>query len=102
VVGIVVLAAVAFLYHATAARHRMRLVALSLMCAGAVGNLLDRIVYPRGVVDFLGPFDLGFMEWPIFNFADIYVTVGTLALALAIAAARGRHHAPEQASGNPG
>jgi lipoprotein signal peptidase len=42
-----------------------------------------------GVVDFLGPFDLGFMEWPIFNLADIYVTVGTIALALALARDRG-------------
>jgi len=88
-VGLVVLVAVALLYHATPAERRVRLLALALMCAGAVGNLVDRIVYPMGVVDFLGPFNLGFMEWPIFNLADCFVTVGTITLALALAADRG-------------
>jgi signal peptidase II len=91
VVGIVVLIAVGLLYHATPADRRVRLVALALMCAGAVGNLIDRIAYPMGVVDFLGPVDLRFMEWPIFNCADCFVTVGTLVLALALATDRGRH-----------
>jgi signal peptidase II len=91
VVGILVLGAVGMLYHATPAERRVRLVALAMMCAGAVGNLVDRIAYPMGVVDFLGPVDLRFMEWPIFNLADCYVTVGTIALALALASDRGRH-----------
>ncbi len=95
-VGVVVLVAVALLYYSTAARHRVRLVALSLMCAGAVGNLVDRVVYPMGVVDFLGPFNLGFMEWPIFNLADCYVTVGTIILALALAIDRDRRRLDPQ------
>jgi signal peptidase II len=90
-VGILVLVAVAMLYHATLSERRVRLLALALMCAGAVGNLVDRIAYPMGVVDFLGPVDLRFMEWPIFNLADCYVTVGTITLALALASDRGRH-----------
>jgi signal peptidase II len=97
-VGILVLGAVGMLYHATPAERRVRLVALAMMCAGAVGNLVDRIAYPTGVVDFLGPVNLGFMEWPIFNLADCYVTVGTLALALALASDRGKrtHITPEE------
>ena len=43
----------------------VRLCALSLVAAGAVGNLIDRIRWDRGVVDFIGPINLGFMNWPI-------------------------------------
>jgi hypothetical protein len=39
---------------------------------------------PRGVVDFLGPYDLGFMVWPVFNLADVWVVIGTLAFALSV------------------
>ena len=28
------------------------------------------------MTDFLGPYDLGFMLWPIFNAADCYVVIG--------------------------
>jgi signal peptidase II len=46
------------------------LIASGLILGGAVGNLIDRITYGY-VVDFL---DLRF--WPIFNVADIAITVG--------------------------
>jgi signal peptidase II len=59
----------------------MRLLSLSLVGAGAVGNLIDRVRWDRGVVDFIGPIDLGFMLWPIFNVADMAITVGAGALA---------------------
>ena len=50
-------------------------VALLLMTAGALGNILDRVV--RGyVVDFVQV-----PHWPVFNVADIYVTAGAILLA---------------------
>ena len=51
-----------------------------LVCAGAVGNLIDRIRSPLGVVDFL---DMGFgdLRWPTFNVADIAVSFGAILLA---------------------
>lgn len=46
------------------------------LCAGAVGNLIDRII--RGyVVDF---FYFKLIDFPVFNVADIYVTVSMAAL----------------------
>lgn len=60
----------------------LRLVALSLVVAGAVGNLYDRLRWGRGVVDFIGPLDLGFADFPIFNVADISITCGAVLLAL--------------------
>ena len=48
---------------------------LLLLTAGALGNVLDRLV--RGyVVDFVQV-----PHWPVFNVADIYVTAGAILLA---------------------
>jgi signal peptidase II len=50
---------------------------LTLILPGALGNLFDRIVHSQlGVVDFI---KIGLSEttfWPIFNMADVYVTIG--------------------------
>jgi signal peptidase II len=60
---------------------RWQAAALLLILAGALGNTLDRLV--RGyVVDFMHV-----PHWPVFNVADVYVTVGALAMALARARA---------------
>jgi signal peptidase II len=55
-------------------------VALGLLLGGAVGNLVDRLVRDNGgaVIDFID-----FQWWPVFNVADIGVTVGAGLLVLA-------------------
>lgn len=60
----------------------LRIVSVSLVMAGALGNLYDRVRWSRGVVDFIGPIDLGFMDWPIFNVADMSISCGAVLLAL--------------------
>lgn len=60
-----------------------RLVALGLICGGAIGNLIDRIRSPRGVVDFIDV-GIGDLRWPTFNVADVAVTCGAVALALVL------------------
>lgn len=62
----------------------LRLLAVQLVAAGAVGNLIDRVRWDRGVVDFIGPIDIGFMHWPIFNVADMAITSGAVLLALSM------------------
>ena len=47
---------------------------VALIIAGAVGNLIDRVLLGE-VVDFLD-FMIGNYHWYVFNFADSYVTVG--------------------------
>ncbi|MDE2772822.1 MAG: signal peptidase II [Gemmatimonadota bacterium] len=59
----------------------LRLASLSLVVAGAVGNLYDRLRWSLGVVDFIGPVWLGFAHFPIFNVADIAITCGAVMLA---------------------
>lgn len=50
------------------------------ICAGAIGNMIDR-VWLGYVVDF---FYFNLIDFPIFNVADIYVTVSTFALVILI------------------
>ncbi|MFH0826662.1 MAG: signal peptidase II [Candidatus Omnitrophota bacterium] len=47
---------------------------LSLVLAGALGNLIDRLRFGY-VIDFLD-----FRVWPVFNIADSAITVGALVL----------------------
>ena len=60
----------------------LRLISISMVVAGALGNLYDRVRWNRGVVDFIGPIDLGLMDWPIFNVADMSITCGAVFLAI--------------------
>lgn len=50
--------------------------ALTTILGGAVGNLIDRIIHSE-VVDFI---DIRIVRWPVFNFADIAITLGMIIL----------------------
>lgn len=67
----------------TARNEWLRLVALALVCGGAIGNLIDRVRSSRGVVDFIDVY-IGPIHWPTFNVADMAVTCGAIALALVL------------------
>ncbi|MBA3066145.1 signal peptidase II [bacterium] len=57
------------------------LLPLTLIAAGAAGNIYDRLIY-GSVCDFL-EFNLGFPPfnpWPIFNAADAMITIGGVIL----------------------
>lgn len=59
-------------------RYRMLHTLLIFIASGAAGNMIDRLRYDY-VVDFIY-FEL--INFPIFNVADIYVTVATITLVL--------------------
>ena len=67
----------------TSAGDWFRQLALGLVAGGAAGNLIDRIRSGRGVVDFLDV-GVGSLRWPTFNLADIAVSCGGIALAIAL------------------
>jgi signal peptidase II len=71
------------MYRQTAWSDKLRLVAIASVTGGAIGNLIDRVRSSRGVVDFLD-FGVGDVRWPVFNVADIAVTLGALALAASL------------------
>jgi len=54
--------------------------ALSLILGGAVGNLIDRLVYGY-VIDFIDVY-YGSWHWPAFNVADAAISVGAFLLLL--------------------
>ncbi len=62
--------------------QHLQSLAAALVLGGALGNLYDRVRWDQGVVDFIGPINLGFMHWPIFNVADMGITVGAILLAI--------------------
>ena len=53
-------------------------IALALVSAGAIGNLIDRVVLGY-VTDF---FEFGFVEFPVFNVADSCILIGVAILML--------------------
>ena len=53
-------------------------IALSLILAGALGNLIDRLFFGY-VIDFLD-----FRIWPVFNVADSAITIGAILLGWSI------------------
>ncbi len=68
------------LYRATRDGDLLRTFAISLVCAGAIGNLIVRVRSSQGVVDFLDV-GLGDTRWPTFNVADMAVSMGAFLLA---------------------
>lgn len=82
-VALGVLALLLAMYRQTDEGDWWRTVSLALLCAGAVGNLLDRLRSPRGVVDFIDV-GLGAHRFWTFNVADMAVTVGAFMLAFSL------------------
>lgn len=60
------------------ASQKMFCTALALILGGALGNVLDRLMYGH-VIDFLD-FHVGGWHWPAFNVADSAITVGAVLL----------------------
>jgi len=76
--SLVALAMVLYYFFRTPASERGMKLALSLILAGALGNLIDRVF--RGyVIDFLD-FHIRGRHWPFFNVADSAITIGALLL----------------------
>ena len=64
--------------------HDTRLVtAVALVAGGALGNLLDRVWSPQGVVDFIDV-GIGAARFWTFNVADMGISAGAILLAVAL------------------
>lgn len=83
VLTIVALVALLGMYRATPPDQRIQLTALALIAGGALGNLMDRIRGPEGVVDFIDV-GLGGARFWTFNLADAGITIGAILLALSL------------------
>ena len=73
----VVLIAFNIYYHRNNTQvSRMYIVGFSLILAGALGNLVDRLSFGY-VIDFID-----FRVWPVFNIADSAITIGTVLILI--------------------
>ena len=93
VAALAALAVIALVLRDTPDTDRVRVAALALVGGGAAGNLIDRV--SRGaVVDFMDV-GVGSVCWPVFNVADVGVTVGALVLVLLLWAEAAPSPAPQ-------
>lgn len=77
-VTIAVVLVLIFVYIKYRRQNRLFDISLMLVITGAIGNIADKIT--RGfVVDFI---EFKFMNFPVFNLADIYVCVGAALLVI--------------------
>ena len=72
--------------------ERLSALALGLVLGGAVGNLIDRLVYGE-VIDFLHFRLIGGYSWPDFNLADSFIVSGVALLVLELFATEGEGEA---------
>jgi signal peptidase II len=84
--------------------HRLLRVLLGLQLAGAVGNLIDRVIQGF-VTDFVRMGIPGVFYWPNYNIADVAVVTGVISLAIYIiaedVALSRKQKAEASANGNP-
>ncbi|HKJ85116.1 MAG TPA: signal peptidase II, partial [Spirochaetia bacterium] len=84
---LLVIGGLVFYYFRTDEFTRLQRWAIAGIIAGGIGNVIDRIFRPAGVVDFLdvkfyGLF--GLERWPTFNVADSSVVVCGILLMISV------------------
>lgn len=89
-----------YLYRKTPPEQSLMLYAMPFVLGGAVGNLLDRLIY-RYVIDFVDwyiAYDGVDRHWPTFNVADAAIVVGIGLMALQLWPRKKR---PDEAAAAP-
>lgn len=71
-----------FYYETKFLVNKRNIVAFSLLYSGIIGNLINRIIHGY-VIDFLD-FNIFGYDYPVFNFADIFIVCGIFLLGVAI------------------
>ena len=80
ILSIIVLSLLIYIITVKTTLNKLNIILYSLVISGIIGNLIDRII--RGyVVDFIGIKIFNY-NFPIFNFADIYIVIGVLLFIL--------------------
>ena len=93
VLSLATLFVLGYMYRQTPRDDRVQIASIALICGGAVGNLLDRIKSPRGVVDFID-IGIGSHRFWTFNLADLAVTLGTAMLTWILCIRASREERP--------
>lgn len=77
--AVVAIVAIVRTYRRLAPTARLEAAALALVAGGALGNLIDRVRWDAGVVDFIDV-GVGDARFYVFNVADVAITVGVALL----------------------
>lgn len=80
IVGAIASIALLVMLQRATSHERQMEIALWLILGGALGNLANRLLYGH-VIDFLHLY-YGSWHWPIFNLADVAISIGALLLVL--------------------
>lgn len=80
IVTAVVLAMMVYIYAKEAKGKPMLQIGIGFLVAGAIGNLIDRVIYQK-VIDFVDVLIINY-SFPIFNVADASLTVGVATLII--------------------
>lgn len=84
-VSLIAIVGFGVLYYRTEKPHPLFTLSVGFILGGGVGNMIDRLFRPgvnvseHAVVDFL---KLEFVDFPIFNVADSFITVGAVLIAV--------------------
>jgi len=87
VIPILFLGAVLWMYFFDKKMSKLQRWALVLIFSGGLGNIIDRVFRPEGVVDFISVkfFGLlGMARWPTFNIADSSLVIGGILIAISL------------------
>ncbi|MGM9881339.1 MAG: signal peptidase II [Bacilli bacterium] len=80
IIAIIIIAAIIYYLKKNTPNNSLSKIAFSLVIGGSLGNLIDRIL--RGyVIDFIDVKIFGY-DFPIFNLADTFITIGIFILIL--------------------
>ncbi len=78
VIAVIAIAVVIFLIASGKFKLKLEVIMLSFIMAGGIGNIIDRIRY-KEVIDYIRT---DFINFPVFNFADICVVVGAIGFCI--------------------
>ena len=80
VVSLIIISFIVYYISKQKVKSKLEKIGYSLILGGALGNLLDRIIYGY-VIDFLD-FNIFGYDYPIFNLADSFIFVGVILLII--------------------
>ncbi len=82
IISFIVILGISYYIFKNKVTRKIEIIGYSLLLGGAIGNLIDRIIYGY-VIDFLDFYILGY-DFPIFNIADIGIVVGIIFLLISM------------------
>ena len=75
---IAIIAILIYIYRLNLEKEKYSFICLILIFSGAIGNFIDRVRLAY-VVDFI---NFSFIDFPVFNFADSYITIACFLIIL--------------------